>query len=194
MRRVQVGTIQSKLGDFDGALVSFQLSSEVFSKLFGAHNKKTLDVWRKVPSLSLFECQSSWRTTQYIQHIQHIQHHTVHTASHGTCLFQVAIVSNNSLLLLQICLLLVKLKRFEEAETQLNQVLKAEKAVFGGSSTNIIETHKLLAMVYKVNGKRSDMIKQYETIQQIYVQNFGTKDKRTKQIAAQVCSSTWLHK
>jgi len=130
----QVGTIQSKLGDFDGALVSFQLSSEVFSKLFGAHNKKTLDVWRKI------------------------------------------------------CLLLVKLKRFEEAETQLNQVLKAEKAVFGGSSTNIIETHKLLAMVYKVNGKRTDMIKQYETIQQIYIQNFGTKDKRTKQIAAQVCS------
>ena len=191
MRRVQVGTIQSKLGDFDGALVSFQLSSEVFSKLFGAHNKKTLDVWRKVPRLSLFECQSSWRTTQYIQHIQH---YTVHTASHGTYIFQVAIVSNKSLLLLQICLLLVKLKRFEEAETQLNQVLKAEKAVFGGSSTNIIETHKLLAMVYKVNGKRSDMIKQYETIQQIYVQNFGTKDKRTKQIAAQVCSSTWLRK
>ena len=84
------------------------------------------------------------------------------------------------------CLLLVKLKRFDEAEVQLQQVLDGEKVLYGPNSANIIETYKLLAMVYKVNGKRKDMINVYENVHQIYVRNFGPRDKKTKQIESQI--------
>lgn len=86
----------------------------------------------------------------------------------------------------QVCLLLVKLKRFVEAEAQLVRVLEAEQAMYGLNSLNIVDTYKLLAMVYKVNGKRSDLIRIYETIRQSYARHHGINDKRTLAASVQL--------
>lgn len=66
--------------------------------------------------------------------------------------------------------------------------VNAEKVLFGASSINLVETYKLLAMVYKVDGQRNDMLDTHELVLQIYRKRYGAKDPRTKDYAQQLAS------
>lgn len=86
----------------------------------------------------------------------------------------------------KLCLLLVKLKRFEDAQSLLLRVINSEKVLFGAMSINLVESYKLLAMVYKVDGKMQDMIRIHEAVLTIYHKKWGPKDSRSRDLAKQV--------
>jgi len=90
----------------------------------------------------------------------------------------------------KLCLLLVKLKRFSEAQEVLHSVITSEKVLFGPTSINLVESYKLLAMVFKVDGKRREMISANELILAIYHKKYGPKDQRTRDLKRQLSEMT----